>query len=164
MIDVSRRSFLKGAMASAGLVAVGIPLDQVNATPVSRPVLLEVDEGELWLKIDEMWRFIGRAVEWGIETDTYERPDLIIPDTPEIVATGYHLIDVKVVGDKEGLTLARKTILGRDAVETIIGVDSGQFHIKRATLMNVAQDLSSLYMIEYRFGMVAGPITYSEVG
>ncbi|WP_202306450.1 twin-arginine translocation signal domain-containing protein [Mesorhizobium sp. L-8-10] len=56
--DISRRNFLKGFMAAAGIAAAGIPMQQVEAVPLiqapKRPVTIE--PFDLWLRHRDVMR------------------------------------------------------------------------------------------------------------
>lgn len=85
MNDMSRRSFLKGVMASAAIVAVA-PTFAVPASEATQHLHLLVEPSDLWLKPDDQWRFIGKLLSATIRPEERRVPEIQIPvdrDLPE---------------------------------------------------------------------------------
>jgi hypothetical protein len=136
MLDLSRRNFLKGLMASAGVAAVGIPL---HASTVSlAPILPDVEGGDLWLKVDDVWRFIGKAISFERRQDYDTIHDSSCIRKPVLV---HHRFDgdVRMVWDHEGQGILSEIFFrARESHEAIFGAGEHQFHMTEFIVHSMA--------------------------
>ncbi|AZO29399.1 twin-arginine translocation signal domain-containing protein [Mesorhizobium sp. M1B.F.Ca.ET.045.04.1.1] len=62
MTDLSRRNFLKGLMAAAGVAAVGMPvIAAVEAVAVPALPFPDHDVGDVFMKVNDVWRLLGKS-------------------------------------------------------------------------------------------------------
>ncbi|CDX26723.1 exported hypothetical protein [Mesorhizobium plurifarium] len=102
MTDLSRRNFLKGLMAAAGVAAVGIPLAPAVAEIVPEPPPLpfpDADVGDIFMQVANAWRFIGRSSRMQIKVDRDEEETWISPSERRYTA----LRTVSINADGEGV-------------------------------------------------------------
>lgn len=114
MTDLSRRNFLKGLMATAGVVAAGMPaiaaVEAAAAPPLPFPDHLL---GDVFIKVNDVWRFLGKSTTWElrIERDV-SFVDLASFEYPKLRGFSYvdpGSVDVEIMLDSEGRQLLMET-------------------------------------------------------
>lgn len=139
VLEISRRDWLKGVMASAGLAAVGVPLDVVEAAapaiakPVARPISVEC--GDFWIRQNGIAHFIGKMTSIEMRFGYAEFFDggifaKFIPDNTVDV-------DVSIFPDMEGYNILHEILYERQLIEAVFGHESGSYVVSDAFLRNI---------------------------
>lgn len=138
-LEISRRDWLKGIMASAGLAAVGVPLDIVEAAApaiVKSPAKpLAVEVGDFWISHNGTASFIGRMTSLDMRHGYVEYFDggefmKCIPD-------GSTDAEISLFPDEEGYRRVYDALEGRKMIEAIFGHHSGAFVMQDSFLTQV---------------------------
>lgn len=120
MTDLSRRNFLKGIMAAAGVAAVGMPVDMataVEAPPTALPFAHEA--GDIFMKVDDAWRFLGKSSRIEVyreimELDFTSLSSRNFPPHREFHSfVGPCQIDIEFYSDAEGRLLLHDRFVNR---------------------------------------------------
>lgn len=103
MSELSRRNFLKGIMAAAGVAAVGLPAAEVHAAPAlpedRSPTLLE--HGDVWVgDADNPLRFVGKSTRIEIINETIDIPTFGDPGRRSL--TGRYDARITMISDHDG--------------------------------------------------------------
>lgn len=143
MTDLSRRNFLKGLMATAGIAAVGIPVAPAIAAIVEEPPPLpfpDADVGDVFMQVANAWRFIGRSTKLQLTVHRDEEEYWISPRERRYRALS--TVDINAIGevifDPEGEQLLYQQFVESGRTEFAIGQGRhGIYVLKRSVITSL---------------------------
>lgn len=138
--DLNRRNFLKGMMAAAGVAAVGIPTlaavaEVVEAAP--EPVMpFPGDQGDIFMKVNGVWRFVCRARSLSIQHHVDEIDMTHFGGPPILRYSGLreYRVQIQSYFDKAGQQLLHDAFMERYAQEMAVGLGFGTTAVMRGVI------------------------------
>lgn len=170
MTDLSRRNFLKGLMAAAGVAAVGIPLAPAVAEIVPEPPrlpFLDADVGDVFMKVANAWRFIGRSSQCQIRIDRHEEEVWISPRERRFRALPTMDINAQaeVVFDAEGERLLYEQFADARPADFAIGQGrNGIYVLKDSAVWDLQRLFTWDKLIKNEFKLRVSEIEISHEG
>ncbi|AMX93653.1 MULTISPECIES: twin-arginine translocation signal domain-containing protein [Mesorhizobium] len=161
MTDLSRRNFLKGLMATAGVVAAGMPaLAAVEAAVAPSLPFPDHLLGDVFMKVDDIWRFLGKSTEWmvRIERDV-TFVDLASLDRPTHRGVSYvtaGAVDVDIMLDSEGRQMLMETFMAGERVDFAMSQGENGLYTLKNSFINMTETRSPREA--YRFGLEIGDL------
>lgn len=149
-LDLTRRSFLKGAMAAAAVVAV-VPAFLVPAETAAAEALPRAERADLWLRVDGEWRFIGKVLSAHIRPEERRVPEIVLPPHRAVPSWMYGLEeplrtigDMSICVDPNGRDMLHAAFMARDGVGIGIGIGTlrGPAIFDRAIIMRHKIEIS----------------------
>lgn len=152
-LEISRRDWLKGIMASAGLAAVGIPIDAVEAAadvlakPEVRP--LSIEFGDLWIRRGGEDFFIGKTSCVSIWREIISYPEIHL-DRPwlQSIPTNRVDIDASVLIDEHGLAAVNDALASGDLVDAFFGHRGGSYRVTCASIRSASMEMTTFDLVE----------------
>lgn len=152
-IEISRRDWLKGVMASAGLAAVGVPLDVVEAAapvlsnPSVRPRTIEF--GDFWVRSGGSDFFIGKTSYLSARGEIVSWFD---DDESWIKAFPTNMVDIDatVLMDQSGLAVVHNAMDSRDVLEAFFGHYAGSYRVASAFIRSASLEITPHDLVTLR--------------
>lgn len=143
-LETSRRGFLKGLMAAAGVAAVGIPPEVVAAVAEkmpTRPVTFEA--GDLWIRRNGVDRFIGKTLSIFFENEIMDLPMDLPAGSPYrgIAKTGNYTGTIEACVDPEGQNILWDAFVDRSRCEFMLGAGGLVFIQKNIEITDVSIEI-----------------------
>lgn len=163
MTDLSRRNFLKGLMATAGVVAAGMPVlaavEAAVAPPLPFPDHLL---GDVFMKVDDVWRFLGKSMSWTVNMER----EVSFRDLEEDFS-GYRTAfpglltreaDVEIMMDGEGRQMLMSQFLDRGRVDFAMSQGRNGLYTLKGSTISSASVVTSREVLADRFHLELGEI------
>lgn len=143
-LEISRRDWLKGIMASAGLAVVGIPLDVVEAAapvlakPAARPRTIEF--GDFWIRSGGKDCFIGKTSCLSVRREIVSWFD---DDEPWLKALPTNMVDVHatVLMDDQGYAAVHEALDRRYVLEAFFGHNGGAYMVNHGFIRSALLEI-----------------------
>ncbi|WP_292636949.1 twin-arginine translocation signal domain-containing protein [Mesorhizobium sp.] len=155
MTDLSRRNFLKGLMATAGVVAAGMPV--IAAVEAAAPPPLPFPDhllGDVFIKANDVWRFLGKSTTWEVrverDVDFAHLASFEFPAHKSALCVTAGAVDVDIMLDSEGRQLLMETFTAGNRADFALSQgEGGLYTLKNSFIRGVSSGCRRELVIDH---------------